>query len=55
MTDGLLRRFFWPALDVLDYWLTLTGLRTLDALAGPETQTAADHQRECDRDRMEKL
>jgi len=55
MTDGPVRRLFWRVLDVLDYWLTLTRLRILDALAGPEPETPEDQQRERDRDRIEKV
>jgi hypothetical protein len=33
---------FWRVLDALDYWLTLTRLRILDALCGGELVTPAD-------------
>jgi hypothetical protein len=42
MADGSLGRIFWRVLDVLDYWLTLTRLRILDALCGTELQTPGD-------------
>ena len=45
MLDTGLRRFFWRIVDGLDYWLTLTKLRILDALAGAELETRADEQR----------
>jgi hypothetical protein len=45
MTDGQLRRLFWRAVDELDYLLTLTRLRILDALGGPEPETPSDQQR----------
>jgi len=34
MADGALGIVFWRVLDALDYWLTLTQLRILDALCG---------------------
>jgi phosphatidylserine/phosphatidylglycerophosphate/cardiolipin synthase-like enzyme len=40
--------------DALDYLMTLATLRILDALAGPEPETPADHQREWDRERTER-
>jgi hypothetical protein len=45
MARGRLARFFWCMIDVLDYFLTLSRLRILDALAGPLPETAADRQR----------
>ena len=33
---------FWRVLDALDCWLTLTGLRILDAICGAELETPAD-------------
>ncbi len=55
MADARLRRLFWHAADALDYFLTLARLRVLDALAGPEPETAADQQRKRDRERMERV
>ena len=49
-----LGRFFWRAIDRLDYWVTLTRLRVLDALCGPEPETGADQQRMRDREQLEK-
>jgi hypothetical protein len=46
MADGPLRRLFWRVADELDYLWTLATLRILDALVGPEPETAADLQRE---------
>ena len=46
MADSPLRCLFWRVADTLDYLLTLTRLRILDALAGPEPETPADQQRE---------
>src|SRR5271166_2480111 len=46
MADGLLRRLFWRVTDALDYVLTLTSLRILDALAGVRPETPADQRRE---------
>jgi len=40
--------------DSLDYWLTLTKLRVLDALAGTELETPEDLQRRHDRERIAK-
>jgi hypothetical protein len=40
--------------DTLDYLLTLTTLRILDALAGPEPETPADEQRKRDREQLER-
>ena len=39
MTDGPLRRLFWPVIDQFDYFLTQAGLRILDMLAGPLPET----------------
>jgi hypothetical protein len=52
MARGRLARFFWCMIDVLDYFLTLSRLRILDALAGPLPETAADRQRRSDRERI---
>ena len=52
--DAGIRRFFWRVVDGLDYWLTLTNLRILDALAGSELETPADLQRRHDRERIER-
>jgi hypothetical protein len=53
MTKGPLLGLFWRVADHLDYLLTLARLRILDALAGPEPETAADQQRARDRERIE--
>jgi hypothetical protein len=42
-------RLFWHVADQFDYLWTLATLRILDALTGPEPETPADHQRECER------
>jgi len=42
MADRSLGLVFWRVLDALDYWLTLTRLRILDALCGAELHTPAD-------------
>jgi len=55
MADARLRRLFWHVVDALDYLPTLARLRVLDALAGPEPETAADKQRKRDRERMERV
>ena len=52
--DAGIRRFFWRIVDGVDYWLTLTKLRVLDALAGTEVETMADEQRKRDREQIEK-
>ena len=44
----------WRIADGLDYWLTLTKLRILDALAGTELETPADEQRKQDREQIER-
>jgi hypothetical protein len=36
MTDGPPVRFFWRALDRLDYWLTQARLWVADMVCGPE-------------------
>jgi hypothetical protein len=46
MFDTGLRRVLWRIADGLDYVLTLTKLRILDAVAGPESETSADQKRE---------
>jgi hypothetical protein len=38
MIDRPLELAFWRVLDALDYWLTLTRLRILDAPSGSELQ-----------------
>jgi hypothetical protein len=52
MTKGPLLGLFWRVADDLDYLWTLATLRILDALAGPEPETPADHQRARDRRRL---
>ena len=54
MFDTGLRRVLWRVVDHLDYVLTLTKLRILDALAGSDPETPADLQRGHDRERLEK-
>jgi hypothetical protein len=54
MLETRLRRIFWHIADGLDYWLTLTKLRILDALTGPLSETPEDRQRERHRDRLER-
>jgi hypothetical protein len=41
-------------LDRVDYLITSARLRVLDWICGPEPPTAADRQRERDRDRLRK-
>jgi hypothetical protein len=45
MTDTRLGRLFWRTADQLDFFVTLTSLRILDVLAGPEPETPADQKR----------
>ena len=52
MADTRLERLFWRVADALDHLLSLTRLRILDALAGPEPETPADQQRSRDRERI---
>jgi hypothetical protein len=54
MNDGPLRRLFWRMVDDLDNLWTLTTLRVLDALAGPEPETPADQQRGRDQERIKR-
>jgi hypothetical protein len=54
MFDTRLGRVFGSIADGLNYWLTLTKLRILDALTGSELETAADLQRRHDRERIER-
>ena len=42
MADRFLGLVFWRVLDALDYWLTLTRLRILDALCGEGVEITAD-------------
>jgi hypothetical protein len=44
MADRSIGLLFWRALDAVDYWLTLTQLRILDALCGAEIRTPADDE-----------
>jgi len=52
VATGRLRRLFWRVADDLDYLVTLTRLRILDAIVGPEPETPADQQRARDRERI---
>jgi hypothetical protein len=54
VATGRLRRLFWRVADDLDYLWTLATLRTLDILAGPLPETAADQQRARDRERIKR-
>ena len=54
VATGRLRRLFWRVADDLDYLVTLTRLRVLDAIVGPFPETPADQQREQDRERLRK-
>jgi hypothetical protein len=54
MLEARLGCILWRIADGLDYWLTLTKLRILDALTGPLPETPEDKQRERDRDRLER-
>ena len=54
MLEMRLGRIWWRIADQLDYWLTLTRLRILDALLGPLPETPEDQQREQHRDRLER-
>jgi hypothetical protein len=47
---NMLAGWFWRALDALDYRVMQTRLWGVDALYGPEPETEADRQRECDRE-----
>jgi hypothetical protein len=49
-----LPRLFWRLADALDYLVTLTRLRILDAIVGPEAETPADQQRARDRERIKR-
>ena len=42
MADKSLGLVFWRVLDALDYWLTLTQLRILDALCGERVEITTD-------------
>jgi hypothetical protein len=44
----------WRIADRLDYRLTLTKLRILDALTGPLPETPEDQRRERDREQLER-
>jgi hypothetical protein len=42
MADRPLGLVFWRVLDALEYWLTLTRLRVLDAFCGGGMEITAD-------------
>jgi hypothetical protein len=42
MADSSLGFVFWRVFDALDYWLTLTRLRILDALCGEGLEITTD-------------
>ena len=42
MADRPLGLLFWRVLDALEYWLTLTQLRILDALCGEGVEITTD-------------
>jgi hypothetical protein len=42
MADRPLGLVFWRVLDALDYWLTLTRFRILDAVYGERVEITAD-------------
>ena len=46
MADRPLAHVFWYALDAVDYWLMQARLGIVDAVCGPEPETAADRHRE---------
>jgi len=54
MTDSPLERLFWRAVDALHYVVTLATLRIVDAVAGPEPETAADRERRRDREQLDR-
>jgi hypothetical protein len=54
MFETQLGRIWCRIADGLDYWLTLTKLRLLDALAGSDPETPADLQRRHYRERIER-
>jgi hypothetical protein len=54
MLETRLGRILWRIADGLDYWLTLTKLRILDALTGPLPETPEDQRREAGRERMQR-
>jgi hypothetical protein len=52
-TDRL-RRLFWRVADEFHYLWTLTTLRILDAIVGPEPDTPDDQQRARDRQQIKR-
>ena len=54
MIDRPLYRPFWRVVDHLDYLVTLSKLRILDAVCGPLPETSADQQQARDRERLKK-
>ena len=54
MFETRLGRIWWRIADSLDYRLTLTKLRILDALTGPLPEMPEDQQREGHRDQLER-
>jgi hypothetical protein len=54
MAEGPLPRLFWRVVGPIGYLLTLTTLRILDRLGGPEPETPADQQRKRDREQIER-
>ena len=53
MADRRTAWLYCRALAGVDYWLTLAGLRILDA--GPLPETTADQGRERERERLERV
>jgi len=54
MLETRLGRIWWRIADSLDYRLTLTKLRILDALTRPLPEMPEDQQRERDRKQLER-
>jgi hypothetical protein len=45
VADGPVARLFWRVLGRFDYWIMQARLWAVDAVCGPEPETAADRQR----------
>ena len=48
-----LRLIFWRVVGELEYWVMDVGLCIADAICGPEPETEADRQRNCNREWLE--
>jgi hypothetical protein len=50
----MISRFWWWIVDRIEYAATSVRLAILDWICGPEPTTAADRQREAEKDRLQR-